>query len=420
MSYTIDNQFSEPPSGEANWDSDWDNNMGILERGYHTTAQAGVAVGTGNVLCMNSGGFLFPFNTTTPGLFPQYFSFTAANSGDSMQVLARGIVRSLGITSNAITGQPLYVSALTPGIIVTSYAGEVRRVGWGLLGGVLFDPYALPGPSALAQLSDVNTNGVTDGQVLTWANASSKWVPASPGALNLTIVTTFTAAAVINSGYVVWIDPAANTAKHFDPNSEAYEPAAFALTGAAGVGSLFQAVLAGYVSGYKITSAAPLGKHAFISALTPGLIVGSYGGANRPVGRVVNSLGLNFDPSARQALPERLTSSFAIAAVTGSLHVFSASGGRWGWNRQTVIIGNSANLVELKWYADSGHTTLLYATVSGGVTSVGSFQDRAGWPYENTDASTLGDLVYGTLKVMSAAAVGSDTISVQMSWDRHR
>jgi spore coat protein U-like protein len=84
------------------------------------------------------------------------------------------------------------------------------------------------------------------------------------------------------------------------------------------------------------------------------------------------------------------------------------------------MIGNSADHVELKFYSDA-RAALLYATVSGGVTTVGSFQDRAGWPFENTDASsTLGDLVYGTVKVLSSAAVGSDTISIQQTWDRHR
>jgi len=85
-----------------------------------------------------------------------------------------------------------------------------------------------------------------------------------------------------------------------------------------------------------------------------------------------------------------------------------------------VMIGNSADLVKLQFHANSARTTLLYETKSGGVSVVGSYQDRAGWPYENTDASTLGDLVYGTLTVLSGAAVTNDTISVQMNWDRTR
>jgi spore coat protein U-like protein len=189
---------------------------------------------------------------------------------------------------------------------------------------------------------------------------------------------------------------------------------------AAASGDSITALAWGIVRSLGINSPAVPGKTLFVSALTPGLIVTSYAAANRPIGVGLAGYGVLFNPNANDRLPEQLTSSIAIAAVTGSLHLFSASAGRFGWNRQTVMIGNSANLVELKWYSDSARTKLLYATISGGVSVVGSFQDRAGWPWENTDASTLGDLVYGSLKVMSAAAVGSDTISVQQIWDRHR
>ena len=239
--------------------------MFAIERGYHITERAGTAINTGQVLWLNSGGFFFPFNPNSESIGPNAYAFTAAASGDSFTVLAWGIVRSLGINSPAIPGKALFVSALTPGLIVTSYAG-----------------------------------------------------------------------------------------------------------------------------------------------------------ANRPVGRGLAAGGILFNPNQNDRFPERLTSSVAINAVTGSLHLFSMSAGRWGWNRQVVMIGNSADLVELKFFSDAARSNLLYCTISGGVTTVGSFQDRAGWPYENTDASTLGDLVYGSLKVMSSAHVGSDTVSVQNQWDRSR
>jgi hypothetical protein len=79
------------------------------------------------------------------------------------------------------------------------------------------------------------------------------------------------------------------------------------------------------------------------------------------------------------------------------------------------MIGNSADKVTLKFYQESGRTNLLYSTISGGVSTVGSFQDRAMWPLDTTDGR-----VYGTLKIESAAAVGSDTISIQGIWDRKK
>lgn len=256
-----DNQFVFPTNGQADWDASLSADLSILERGYHTTERAGMAINTGNVLWMNSGGFFFAFDPNSLDIFPSHLAYTSASSGDSLTALAWGSIRSLGINSPAVPGKPLYVSALTPGVIVGSYAGADRCIGRGLPGyGVLFNP----------QRSYVN---------------------------------------------------------------------------------------------------------------------------------------------------ERIVTSFAIAAVTGSLHLFTAEAGLYGWNRQTVMIGNSADLVELKMYSDSARTTLLYSIKSGGVTTVGSFQDRAGWPY---DVTALGSLMYGTLKVMSDALVGSDTISIRNIWDRTR
>lgn len=262
----MDNPFITQTAGQSDWDSGLNADFAAIERGYHLTERAGTTINTGNVLWLNSGGFFFPFNPNSETIFPTGFAYTAAASGDSLTALQWGIVRSLNINSPCVPGASMYVSALTPGLIVRSYAGANRQIGVGLSGyGILFNP--------------------------------------------------------------------------------------------------------------------------------------------------------NY---CNRHLPERLTSSLTVAAVTGSLHLFTMSAGRYGWNRQTVMIGNSANLVELKFFAESTRTTLLYQTVSGGVSTVGSFQDRAGWPYENTDPTTLGDLVYGSLKVMSAALVGSDTISIQNQWDRSR
>ncbi len=223
----------------------------------------------------------------------------------------------------------------------------------------------------------------------------------------------------ISTGQVLWLNSGGYFFP-FNPNSESIFPHAYSYL-AVGSGETLAALARGIVRSLDINSLCVPGRAMFVSAKTPGYLVASYAASNRQVGIGLDTGAILFDPAfANRFLPARLTSSVAIAAVTGSLHNFSMSAGRYGWNRQTLLLGNSADLVELAFYANSAHTFLLYQTKSGGVTTVGSYLDRAGWPYENTDATTLCDLVYGTLKVLSPAAVGSDTISVQMDWDRER
>jgi hypothetical protein len=379
-----DNQFITPSQGQADWDASLTADLGILERGFHWTERAGVAINTGNVVWLSSGGFAYPFDPNSKDVFPHGLAFTAASSGDALTALAWGIVRSLGINSPAISGQALYVSPLTPGLVVGSYVGADRQIGWGLLGnGVLFNPSKNRAPNP-----------------------------------DFLFTNTFVAGAAVNTGYAVWLN-AANQAVHFDPNSENIQPHGIALTGAAGVGSGFVALLKGIVRSLGITSAAGINQPVFTSALTPGILVGSYNGAFRRVGTNVGTFAIMIDPQGFNYLPETLNSSISIAAVTGSLHTFTVGVGRRGIDRELVMIGNSADLVELKFYSDAARGTLLYATKSGGVSTVGSFQDRAMWPWENTDAVNSAS-IYGTLKIMSAALVGSDAISVRGAWDRYR
>ena len=179
-----DNPFNTPTSGQGDWDSGLGLNFQALDRGYHATERAGTAINTGQVLWLNSGGFFFPFNPNSADIFPQALTYTAAASGDTLTALVWGIVRSLGINSPAIAGEALYVSPTTPGVIVGSYAGADRQIGWGLTGnGVLFSPAKTKpaGGGALGTLSDVNTGGLADGDVLRWSDVTSKWEPVVPG-----------------------------------------------------------------------------------------------------------------------------------------------------------------------------------------------------------------------------------------------
>lgn len=263
-----DNQFIQPTEGQADWDTSLRSNFSILERGYHVTGQAGIAVKTGDVLWSNSGQFFFPFNPNSRDIQPHAIAFTSAASGDSLMALAWGIVRSLGIHSPAVPGIP-----------------------------------------------------------------------------------------------------------------------------------------------------------CFVSPVTPGVVVGSYSGADRPIGYGIGVPGIMFAPG-RQLLPEKLSRTTSFTAVTGSLHYFTVDGGQWGWIREVRVIGNSTDLLNLKFHSGSArvNSERLFETKSGGVYTIAPshYLDRAGWPYENTEVSTISGLIYGTLKIDSAAAVGSDGLSVRVIFDRGR
>ena len=120
-------------------------------------------------------------------------------------------------------------------------------------------------------------------------------------------------------------------------------------------------------------------------------------------------------------LPELIVTSVQVDAVNGSLHLFQIDVGLDGWNRRLHAIGQSADLVEIDLFTNSSRIDgdKLYKTLSGGVTVIGSHVDQAGFPYFNTDPSTVSGLLYGTLKVMSDS-VASDDIDVTFHMERFR
>jgi hypothetical protein len=138
------------------------------------------------------------------------------------------------------------------------------------------------------------------------------------------------------------------------------------------------------------------------------------------VGMGLEGNGILFNPArpvpvSSSYIPTKGACSLAISAVVNSLHTFTMSlqnAWLWGWNRKVRVNGSSAPLVELKFYRDAGNTDLQYQTLSGGISAVGSFYDRAGFPID-TDSGTI----YGTLKVFSGGGVNSDTINVQAEWE---
>jgi hypothetical protein len=220
------------------------------------------------------------------------------------------------------------------------------------------------------------------------------------------------AGQAVSSGQVLWLN-SGGFFFPYNPNSAATQPHAYAFTAAASGDSL-TALGWGIVRSLAINSPVVPGQPAFcnasgfLSAATLGLAVG-YGLSGR---------GILFNPQkpsppTASYTPTYFPTSLAINAVVGSLHTFTFSlGNRIGDNRRVRLNGSSAAHVELKLYGDAGMTGagLQYSTISGGVSAVNSFNDRAGWPFD-CDSGTI----YGTLMILSGD-VSSDTISVQGSW----
>jgi hypothetical protein len=90
-----------------------------------------------------------------------------------------------------------------------------------------------------------------------------------------------TAGAAVKSGHVVWLDPSNNQAKHFDPNSESIDPTALAMTQGTGAGSLVHSPPQGVVRHGDYQRSADRQTPRYVSALTPGVMVGSYAAASR-------------------------------------------------------------------------------------------------------------------------------------------
>ncbi len=381
MTQTTDNQLALLTSGQADWDSDENANFGILERGYHTTARAGIAINSGYVCWMSSGGFFMPFNPNSTTIKPSALAFTAPASGDSALFLLNGIVRSL--YTAFVPGKDYYVSATTPGLIVSTPDAMARKIGIGLDGGGIYfnwrDVPAIPDP--LAAYINANT-----GQ----------------------------AGVAINSGYICWID-SGGFYWPFDPNSSSIKPHVIALTAPAS-GAYGNFLQFGIVQ--SLYTAFVPGRDYFVSAVTPGLVVGSYSAADRKIGVGVNGGALQFSP--RQALPEPITVVNCIIVNPTSVHLFTMDVGKSGIARDLLMKSNSLDKIGLLFYSNSARDNSLYSTISGGVTTVASFTDRALWPYDNTDASTLSGLIYGKVFADSGAAVASLALQIALTVDRFR
>lgn len=126
---TDQNNFEQPSAGAADWDSSINGNFGILESGFRARGQVGEAVSTGEVLTIGSDGFMLRFDPNSEDSLPHLLTLSALSSGDEANFVSFGSVRSLAAWAAVIPGHDVFVSVLSPGVLVSSYSGANRSVG---------------------------------------------------------------------------------------------------------------------------------------------------------------------------------------------------------------------------------------------------------------------------------------------------
>lgn len=143
MPFTNDNQLETLASGQADWDTGLNANFQIIERGHHITANAGIAVVSGQVCSVRSGGWVVPYDArSSNNPLPAMMAMQAVSSGAAGMFLATGTVRSMSIWSGFLTvGEPVFIAINSPGFLVSSYAGAMFPVGVALAANaVMFRP----------------------------------------------------------------------------------------------------------------------------------------------------------------------------------------------------------------------------------------------------------------------------------------
>ena len=119
---------------------------------------------------------------------------------------------------------------------------------------------------------------------------------------------------------------------------------------------------------------------------------------------------------------ERITQVFSQDFILEAKTDFTLDLGGYGWVRELTMVSDSADLMLLQFWSNSARDdpNLLYEVLSGGVSAIGSFYDRAGWPFENTDASTINGLIYGTVEVHSLGSVNSADVQITLVVERRQ
>lgn len=131
MPFSDDNNLEIPTSGVADWDSPLNGNFTSLAQGFRFKAVAGVAVNTGDAVCLLTDGFVRPYDASSVDApRPRGVSETALNSGEESQFFTTGVLRSLSVWSgNIVIGERVFVDPASVGMLVASYSAARFSLG---------------------------------------------------------------------------------------------------------------------------------------------------------------------------------------------------------------------------------------------------------------------------------------------------
>jgi hypothetical protein len=163
MALTNDQQLDIQSTGAADWDTGLGSNFQILERGHHFIGIAGSAINTGDAI-VQVNSLVYPYDGSSLNLGPSHgLSYKSVTSGSQTQFLGFGVVRSLSVFSgNIVSGERIYASANSIGMLVSSYSASDYPIGFALdINAVYINPgIGRPIPE---QISVVNSSGVLVG-----------------------------------------------------------------------------------------------------------------------------------------------------------------------------------------------------------------------------------------------------------------
>jgi hypothetical protein len=168
-----------------------------------------------------------------------------------------------------------------------------------------------------------------------------------------------------------------------------------------------------------------VGERVYVDPASVGFLTNSYSAAKYPVGWALAEDAVLIRPENFE--PEKVTQTVSFAWIVGSAHAFTLEIGERGMVHEFEIISNSVDAYKVQFWTGSARVNSeeLYETVTTSIDGAAldydvatlNYRDRSTWSYWNTDTTSPG-LIFGTITVQSASAVGSGDASVTFLVER--
>jgi hypothetical protein len=231
-------------------------------------------------------------------------------------------------------------------------------------------------------------------------------------------VNTGDAITVVGSGYVV---------PHNSHSMDlASKPIGISRTSHAS-GDAGQFTISGVIRSLDVFSGMTVGDTAFVNPASAGMITGSLAAAQWPVGIAVDKNAVLVNPQINR-FPEHISDVRCFEQQVNSSTFFEMDLGNKGWIRRLHVISTSVDAYRVIFYSNSTRASseTLFETVTTSVDGGASdydiqsldWIDRRPFSYRSTNTASP-SLIYGTLTVQSASAVGSGIFHVLAEAERN-